>query len=207
MTTSLRVCALFFPLRVEERECPHIRGTAPPSSVRTAGSTAKSEKAQTVKIYLPRYAGADVKPVEPRPATGKLSAIGAETVLVAEDDDALRACVREAAEYDLDVLFEVHDAGELRRALAIGATLIGINNRNLRTFETDLAVSEYLLPEVPPGVMVISESGMRHAGDILRLHAAGARGFLIGEALMRSEDPRALVSSLKEAVQTRAVSP
>ena len=138
------------------------------------------------------------------------AAYGADAILLIVaglDDDALRACAREAADYDLDVLVEVHDSGELRRALSIGATLIGINNRNLRTFETDLAVSEYLLPEVPPGVVVISESGMRHAGDILRLHAAGARGFLIGEALMRSEDPRALVSSLKEAVQTRAVSP
>jgi indole-3-glycerol phosphate synthase len=138
------------------------------------------------------------------------AAYGADAVLLIVaglDDDSLRACMREAAEYDLDVLVEVHDAGELERALAMGATLIGINNRNLRTFETDLAVSEYLLPEVPSSVTVISESGMRHAEDILRLHAAGARGFLIGEALMRAEDPAALVSSLKAAVQARAVSP
>jgi indole-3-glycerol phosphate synthase len=138
------------------------------------------------------------------------AAYGADAVLLIVgglDDDALVACMREAAEYRLDVLVEVHDSAELKRALALGAVLVGINNRNLRTLETDLAVSEYLLPEVPPGVTVISESGMRHPGDISRLHAAGARGFLIGEALMRADDPAALVDSLKTAVEARAVSP
>ncbi|HEX5273958.1 MAG TPA: indole-3-glycerol phosphate synthase TrpC [Candidatus Rubrimentiphilum sp.] len=138
------------------------------------------------------------------------AAYGADAVLLIAaglGDDALEACMREAAEYRLDVLVEVHDSAELKRALALGAVLIGINNRNLRTFETDLAVSEYLLPEVPQGVTVISESGMRHAGDISRLHAAGARGFLVGEALMRADDPAALVGSLKNAVEARAVSP
>ncbi len=138
------------------------------------------------------------------------AAYGADAVLLIVaglDDGELAACMREAAEYRLDVLVEVHDGAELARALAMGAVLIGINNRNLRTFETDLAVSEYLLPEVPQNVTVISESGMRHPGDISRLHAAGARGFLIGEALMRAEDPAALVDSLKSAVEARAVSP
>lgn len=138
------------------------------------------------------------------------AAYGADAVLLIVaglDDDTLGTCMREAADYQLDVLVEVHDSAELRRALALGAVLIGINNRNLRTFETDLSVSEYLLPEVPAGVTVISESGMRHPDDISRLHAAGARGFLIGEALMRAEDPAALVGSLKTAVEARAVSP
>jgi indole-3-glycerol phosphate synthase len=138
------------------------------------------------------------------------AAYGADAVLLIVaglDDGTLAACMREAAEYRLDVLVEVHDSAELRRAVALGAALIGINNRNLRTFETDLSVSEYLLPEVPQGVTVISESGMRHPGDISRLHAAGARGFLIGEALMRADDPAALVDSLKTAVEARAVSP
>jgi len=138
------------------------------------------------------------------------AAYGADAVLLIVaglDDEALRACMIEAADYALDVLVGSHDRAELRRALAAGSTLVGINNRNLRTFETDLAVSEYLLPEVPPHVTVISESGMRGAEDILRLHSAGARGFLIGEALMRAEDPAALVGSLKAAVQARAVSP
>jgi indole-3-glycerol phosphate synthase len=138
------------------------------------------------------------------------AAYGADAILLIAaglDDAALRACMTEAAEYDLDVLVEVHDRAELERALAIGAALVGINNRNLRTFETDLAVSEYLLPDVPSHVTVISESGMRNAGDIERLHAAGARGFLVGEALMRAEDPGAMVGSLKAAVRARAVSP
>lgn len=138
------------------------------------------------------------------------AAAGADAVLLIVaglDDDGLRTCMREADEYELDVLIEVHDSSELERALRLGACLIGINNRNLRTFETDLAVSEYLLPEVPGNVTVISESGMRDPDDILRLHAAGARGFLIGEALMRAEDPAALVAALKSAVHARAVSP
>ena len=138
------------------------------------------------------------------------AAYGADAVLLIVaglDDDELTACMREALEFNLDVLVEVHDSAELKRALALGARLIGINNRNLRTLETDLAVSEYLLPEVPPEVTVISESGMRHPGDIARLHAAGARGFLIGEALMRADEPAALVGSLKTAAQSRAVSP
>jgi indole-3-glycerol phosphate synthase len=113
------------------------------------------------------------------------------------DDDAMRACMEEARAYDLDVLVEVHDLAELTRAAAVGATLVGINNRNLRTFETDLAVTEHLLPHVPPSAFAISESGMRDASDVDRLRAAGARGFLIGESLMRADDPAALVASLK----------
>ncbi|HET9393002.1 MAG TPA: indole-3-glycerol phosphate synthase TrpC [Candidatus Rubrimentiphilum sp.] len=138
------------------------------------------------------------------------AAYGADAVLLIVaglSDASLRDCMHEAADYDLDVLVEVHDGSELERALAVGATLIGINNRNLRTFETDLAVSEYLLPDVPSTVTVISESGMRDAEDIVRLHAAGARGFLVGEALMRAENPAALVGALKAAIRARAVSP
>ncbi|HXO16614.1 MAG TPA: indole-3-glycerol-phosphate synthase TrpC, partial [Candidatus Dormibacteraeota bacterium] len=72
-----------------------------------------------------------------------------------------------------------------------------INNRNLRTLETDLAVSEHLLPKVPPGIFAISESGMRDASDVARLRASGASGFLVGEALMQSDDPKALIASLR----------
>ena len=99
------------------------------------------------------------------------------------------------------VLVEAHDEEELRRAVAAGARLVGINNRNLRTLETDLAVSAHLLPKVPPGVIAVSESGMRDASDVARLRAAGARGFLIGEALMRSDDPGALISALRAGVR------
>jgi len=74
---------------------------------------------------------------------------------------------------------------------------VGINNRDLRTFETDLGITEHLLPSVPPGTLVVSESGVHQPGDIANLHAKGARGFLIGEALMRAEDPTAFVDELK----------
>ena len=74
------------------------------------------------------------------------------------------------------MLVEVHTEAELRRALAAGATLLGINNRNLHTFETDLAVTEELLPLVPPGTIVISESGVRSRADVKRLVEQGARG-------------------------------
>ena len=131
------------------------------------------------------------------------AAYGADAVLLIVaglSDETLRECMDEAAQYALDVLVEVHDRSELERAQTLGATLIGINNRNLHTFETDLAVSEMLLPSVKPGVTAVSESGMQSPDDILRLHSAGARGFLIGEALMRSDDPSKMVRALKSAV-------
>lgn len=133
------------------------------------------------------------------------AAYGADAVLLIVaglSDQQLRDNMLEAARYDLDVLVEVHDIVELERALSAGALLVGINNRNLRTFETDLSVSEYILPHVPAGVTVISESGVHDPGDIVRLHAAGARGLLIGESLMRAEDPAALVRSFRAATRS-----
>ncbi len=128
------------------------------------------------------------------------AAHGADCILLivaGMEDEALHACMSEAAEYALDVLVEAHDEVDLRRAISAGARLVGINNRNLRTLETDLAVSEHLLPKVPHDIFAISESGMQDASDVARLRASGARGFLVGEALMRSEDPRALVDALR----------
>jgi indole-3-glycerol phosphate synthase len=128
------------------------------------------------------------------------AAHGADCVLLivaGMDDAVLREAMEEAGAYDLDVLVEAHDEAELRRAIAAGARLLGINNRNLRTLETDLAVSEHLLPKVPSGVLAISESGMRDASDVARLRTAGARGFLVGEALMQSDDPAVLIASLR----------
>jgi indole-3-glycerol phosphate synthase len=113
------------------------------------------------------------------------------------DDEMLAECMAEARDYALDVLVEVHDAGDLERALNAGAELLGVNNRNLRTLETDLAVSEHLLPRVPSHVFAISESGMRDASDVARLKAAGARGYLIGEALMSAGDPSQLIATLR----------
>jgi indole-3-glycerol phosphate synthase len=128
------------------------------------------------------------------------AAYGADAALLIVNglsDSMMRACLDEAAKYSLDVLVEVHDVKDLDRALALGANFIGVNNRNLRTMKTDLAIGEHILPRVPRDVFAISESGMRSPEDIERLRRAGARGFLIGEALMRSEAPEALIASLK----------
>lgn len=133
------------------------------------------------------------------------AAYGADCVLLIVgglSDAQLDACMQEAPQYALDVLVEVHDERDLARAVKAGAHLVGVNNRNLRTMITDLAVSEHLLPLVPHEIFAISESGMRELDDLERLRAAGARGFLIGEALMRSEDPDALLKSLRSRRNT-----
>ena len=130
------------------------------------------------------------------------AAYGADAVLaiVAGITDAqLAAIVEQADAYALDVLVEVHTEDELLRALAAGATLLGINNRNLHTFETDLAVTEELLPLVPSGVMVISESGVKSHDDVRRLVEHGARGVLVGESLMRADDKGEAIRALKGA--------
>lgn len=93
-----------------------------------------------------------------------------------------------AKELSLDVLMEVHDEQELTRALATGCELIGINNRNLQNFVTDLATTEQLLPLIPAGHFVVAESGINSREDIVRLQQFGAKGFLVGESLMREED-------------------
>jgi indole-3-glycerol phosphate synthase len=99
------------------------------------------------------------------------------------------AALRErAAELGLDALVEVHDASELDAALAIGADLVGINNRNLRTFEVDLGTTEGLAGRIPEGVVLVAESGIFTNDDIRRLERAGARAFLVGESLMREPD-------------------
>jgi indole-3-glycerol phosphate synthase len=128
------------------------------------------------------------------------AAYGADCILLiigGIDSPALDACMAEARRYDLDVLVEVHDEIELRRALDAGAELIGINNRDLRTLRVDLGVGERLLPKIPPGVFALSESGLRDAHDAARMRAAGARGFLVGEALMRASSPKTLIDALR----------
>lgn len=135
------------------------------------------------------------------------AAYGADALLLIVaglDDETLALLAGEARRFDLDTLVEVHDEGELARAVAIVPSVIGINNRDLRTFETDLGVTEHLLPYVPAGTLVVSESGVQEADDVSRLYAGGARGFLVGEALMRSEDPSAFVASLRRAVERSA---
>jgi indole-3-glycerol phosphate synthase len=129
------------------------------------------------------------------------AAYGADAILLIVaglGDGVLRELSAEAERFALDVLVEVHDEAELRRALALSPKIVGINNRDLRTFETDLGVTESLLPLIPPGVLVISESGVQRPGDVARLHSRGAHGFLIGESLMRSDRPQALIEELRQ---------
>ncbi len=101
-----------------------------------------------------------------------------------------------AAELGLDVLLEVHDEAELEMALQVPVEMIGINNRNLKTFHTDLATTERLLPSIPNAKIVVAESGINSRDDIVRLTQAGARAFLIGESLMRENDIETKLQSL-----------
>jgi len=118
-------------------------------------------------------------------------AFGADAILLivaALLEDQIKDLTLLAESLSLDVLVEVHNEAELDVALELGAKLIGINNRNLKTFHTDLAVTERLLPLIPADCFVVSESGIRNRADLARLLHAGARGFLIGESLMREKD-------------------
>jgi indole-3-glycerol phosphate synthase len=129
-------------------------------------------------------------------------AAGADAALLivaALAPDALRRLLDEAGELGLAALVEIHDGPELDVALAAGATVIGVNNRNLRTFVVDLAVSESLLPRIPPRVRAVAESGVRTAADARRLRAAGATNLLVGEALVRAPDPGALLREMGDA--------
>lgn len=127
---------------------------------------------------------------------------GASAILIivrALDDGEIRALHGAARAAGLAALFEVHTEEEVGRAVSHGAELIGVNNRDLSVFRTDLALSERLIPTLPAGIIAVSESGIRVAGDAGRARRAGARAVLVGEALMRSADPAALVASFRAA--------
>ena len=126
-------------------------------------------------------------------------AMGADCVLLivaALDDGALADLAGLAAELGLDTLVEVHDEGELDRALRIPAPLVGINNRDLRTFETSLATTERLAPRVPAERLTVTESGIATREDIARLRARGIHAFLVGEAFMGAPDPGERLAAL-----------
>jgi len=129
-------------------------------------------------------------------------AAGADAILIimAAVDDVLAEELHAAADgLGLSVLLEAHDADELERALKLPSPLVGVNNRSLRTFTTDLGVTEELAALVPDSKLLISESGVKTEADIIRLRTCGARGFLIGETLMRAEDPLSTVMKFAAA--------
>jgi indole-3-glycerol phosphate synthase len=129
-------------------------------------------------------------------------ALGADAILVilAMVDDGLAAeLMAGAATYGMDVLVEVHDEAELDRAARLGAVLLGVNNRDLRTFTTDLANTERLAARAPRDALLVTESGIFSAADAARLERAGAKAMLVGESLMRQADVAAATRSLLAA--------
>ena len=126
-------------------------------------------------------------------------AIGADCILLivaALDDATLADLYQLAGELGMDVLVEVHDAEELQRALRLNLDLVGINNRNLRTFETSLKTTVDLLKSIPDNIIVVSESGLHKPEDITMLKEHQVHTFLIGEAFMRCDDPGKALKNL-----------
>jgi len=119
-------------------------------------------------------------------------------IVAALAEDGLRALLDQCAIVGLAALVEVHDEAETEVALRCGARLVGANNRDLRTFAVDLAASERVLPMLPTGVKGVAESGVRTAADARRLRAAGAANLLVGEALIRAEDPGRLLREIMD---------
>lgn len=126
-------------------------------------------------------------------------AIGADAILIivaALDDVAMGEIEAAALDHGMDVLVEVHDAAEMARAARLKSSLIGINNRNLKTFETTLETTEELAPLAPEGALLVGESGIATHADCERLARAGVRSFLVGESLMRQTDVEAATRAL-----------
>lgn len=126
-------------------------------------------------------------------------ALGADCILLimaALDDAQARELATAAEGLGMDVLVEVHDEVELDRALAIGARLLGINNRNLKTLQVDVATTERLAPRVPDDRLMVCESGLKAPADLARMAKVGARCFLVGESLMAQDDVTAATRAL-----------
>lgn len=126
-------------------------------------------------------------------------ALGADCILIilAMIDDALAAdLLAEARRFGMDALIETHDEAEMARACTLGGDLVGINNRSLRSFEVDLAVTERLAPLAPAGALLVAESGLFTPDDVARVSAAGSSAILVGESLMRQADVEAATREL-----------
>ncbi len=126
-------------------------------------------------------------------------AAGADCILLivaALNDEQLHSLEARARSLKMDVLVEVHDQAELHRALTLKTALLGINNRNLRTFEVSLQTSIDLLQQIPSDKLVITESGILSAADVATMRSHGVSGFLVGEAFMRAPDPGLALKTL-----------
>jgi indole-3-glycerol phosphate synthase len=133
------------------------------------------------------------------------AAAGADAVLLivsALDQESLMSLHDTARAWGLDALVEVHDADELARALDAGATIVGVNSRNLRTLEVSVDLLDELGPKMPEGVLAVAESGLRTAADLSRLRAAGYDAFLIGERFMADPEPGQAVRALIAGAET-----
>lgn len=127
---------------------------------------------------------------------------GARCILIivrALEDDEIKALRDAAGIAGLDVLYEIHEERELEKALRFDPKIIGVNNRDLKRFKTDLAISEALIPQIPDDIIKISESGIFDAEDAERASECGADAILVGEALMKAEDPEALIEAFHHA--------
>jgi len=127
---------------------------------------------------------------------------GADAVLLIVatlGDTLLEGLLTLSREIGIDAVVEAHTADDLDRAVGLGASIIGVNNRDLATFKTDLAVAESLTTRIPPGTLSIGESGVSSPEGAARMREAGYDAILVGEALVRSSDPSALVAALKSA--------
>lgn len=127
---------------------------------------------------------------------------GARCILIivrALEDDEIKALRDAAGIAGLDVLYEIHEERELEKALRFDPKIVGVNNRDLKRFHTDLAISEALIPQIPDDVIKVSESGIFDVEDAARARACGADAILVGEALMKAEDAEALVEAFHRA--------
>jgi indole-3-glycerol phosphate synthase len=126
-------------------------------------------------------------------------AIGADAILLivsALKSSELRRLHVIARDMGLDVLVEVHDTAELETALKVGGTIVGVNNRNLRTLDVDIDTSQQIIDRIPSGVVAVAESGLRSGDDVIRLREAGYSAFLIGEHLIGQPSPGAALAEI-----------
>lgn len=126
---------------------------------------------------------------------------GARCILIivrALEDDEIHTLHEAAGLAGLDILYEIHHEAELERALRFEPDMVGVNNRDLARFQTDLAFSEQLIPQIPDGILPISESGIFTVEDAARVHACGAKAVLIGEALMKHEAAESFIEQMHE---------